>query len=75
MSDGAKEIKFDEVWAVKKELIDEFFAEHGGEAEVLSLPERSIGMMTVPQTRVMISGENAEEIHRLFLLKFLSAGG
>lgn len=75
MRDGSREIKFDEVWAVDKERIDAFFAEHGGDAEVISLPERSIGMMTVPQTRVMICGQNAEEIHRLFILAFLSAGG
>ncbi len=75
MLNGTKDAKYDEVWAVDKERIDAFFAEHGGEAEVISLPERSIGMMTVPQTRVMIYGQNAEEIHRLFILAFLSAGG
>lgn len=75
MSGGPGEKKFDEVWAVDKERIEAFFAEHGGEAEVLSLPERSIGIITVPQTRVIITGENAEELHRLFNLRFLSAGG
>lgn len=72
---GSEEVKYDEVWAVDKDRIDAFFAEHGGEAEVISLPERSIGMMTVPQTRVMIYGKNAEEVHRMFILTFLSAGG
>ena len=75
MPNGPEAIKFDEVWAIEKERIEAFFAKHGGEAEVLSLPERSIGIMTVPQTRVIITGENAEEIHRLFNLQFLSAGG
>ena len=75
MLNGSKEIKFDELWAVDAERIRSFFREHGGEAEVLSLPERKIGLLTVPQTRVMIFGNDAEEIHRQFILTFLSAGG
>ncbi len=75
MLNESKEIKYDEVWAVDAERIKTFFREHGGEAEVLSLPERKIGLLTVPQTRVIITGEDAEEIHRQFILTFLSAGG
>ena len=75
MHNESKEIMFDEVWAVDKDRIDAFFTEHGGEVKVLSLPERKIGLLSVPQTRVIITGEDAEEIHRQFILTFLSAGG
>lgn len=66
---------FDEVWAVDARRIEAFFREYGGEAEVLPLPERKIGTIPVPQTRVIITGEDAEEVYRKFFLHFISAGG
>lgn len=66
---------FNEVWAVPHETIEEFFRAHGWEADVIPLPTKKIGALSLPQTRVVISGHDAEEIHRQFVLNFLTAGG
>lgn len=66
---------YDEVWAIESERIESFFSNNGGEAEIIRLPKRKIGNMSVPQTRVIISGDNAEEVHRRFVLQFAAAGG
>ena len=65
----------DEVWAVDAERIEAFFSEHPGDVTVIALPERKVGSMTVPQTRVIIRGENADELYRRFCLSFITAGG
>lgn len=68
-------MSFDEVWAVPHEIIEEFFQTHGWAAEVTPLPPKKMGSLSLPQTRVIISGQDAEEIHRQFVLHFLTAGG
>ena len=66
---------YDEVWAVDSARIEAFFSKHPGDVTVISLPERTLGSMTVPQTRVIIKGENADELYRRFYLSFMTAGG
>ena len=68
-------MKYDEIWAIETERIESFFRSNRGEAEIVHLPERKIGNMTLPQTRVIISGADAEEVHRKFVLHFVTAGG
>ena len=72
---GKNQVRFDEVWAVEAERIEAFFRDTGGTAEVIPMPERMIGNFIFPQTRVVITGDDAEEIHRQFILRFASAGG
>ena len=72
---GNKQIRFDEVWAVEAVRIEEFFRDNGGSAEVIPMPERMIGSFSFPQTRVIIYGPDAEDIHRRFVIQFASAGG
>ena len=66
---------FNEVWAIPHEQIEEFFQAHSWEAEVVPLPHKKVGAICLPQTRVIINGLHAEEIHQQFVLHFLSAGG
>ena len=68
-------MKYDEIWAIETTSIESFFRSNPGEAEIVHLPDRKIGKMALPQTRVIISGVDAEEVHRKFVLHFLSAGG
>lgn len=73
-----KESAFDEIWAVPAERILAFFSSAAvGECEVKVevMEERMVGSFSFPQTRVMISGEGAEALHRKFVLNFISAGG
>jgi hypothetical protein len=68
-------MKYDEVWAVDAKRIEAFFEENPGDAAVIPLPDRTLGSMTMPQTRIIISGENADELYRRFYLSFMTAGG
>lgn len=75
---AGKTKEYDEVWAVDAKRIERFFLDLGdtaGNVRVIALPERRVGMLAFPQTRVIIAGEDAEEIHRKFALNFMSAGG
>lgn len=79
----------DEIWAVSYRRICDFFenrpdirtvrsGEYLGDGiriDVSALVERHIGSLTLPQTRVCISGENTESIYKIFRLNFLSTGG
>ena len=71
--------RYDEVWAVEAERVRAFFDEacsgHICDADVIPMPARSIGPMSVPQTRIIISGDGADELYRRFCLKFMTAGG
>lgn len=66
---------YDEVWAVDAERIRAFFSKSPGDVTVIQLADRTLGSMTVPQTRIIISGENADELYRRFYLSFMTAGG
>ena len=66
---------YDEVWAVDAKRIEAFFGENPGDVTVISLPDRTLGSMTMPQTGIIINGENADELYRRFYLSFVTAGG
>lgn len=65
----------DEIWAVPVERIKDYFRDKDANVTIIPLGERQIGSLKFPQTRVVITGENAEEEHRSFVLNFLSGGG
>ena len=67
--------EYDEIWAIDSERIRSFFQDHTGEVTIISLPDKKLGPVSVPQTRVMITGENAEELYHQFFLRFMTAGG
>ena len=66
---------YDEVWAVDADRVKEFFSGKPGDVRVITLPDRRLGSMTMPQTRIIISGENADELYHHFYLSFMTAGG
>ncbi len=67
--------KYDEIWAADSAAIQEFFNEHPGDVSVISLPDKVIGAMRLPQTRVVIEGDNAAVLYQQFFRKFMKAGG
>ena len=78
---------FDKIWGFPSERIREYLEERGAEtgsgvyscagcvATVEALPDRRIGNIFLPQTRVRMEGPGAEAFHHEFLLRFLSGGG
>ncbi len=87
---GSAPVNIEELWGISFDRIREFFlcqkdVIRTGEntfsfqqavVTVVPLPNKTMGSMTIPQTRVTVAGgEGAEEIHRRFELRFLSAGG
>ena len=84
-------MRISEVWSVSSERVRDFFlARHDvsrkendrflfGQCEIriVPLPLRKVGGFRFPQTRVEFDGPapDTEEIHRLFVLQFISAGG
>lgn len=66
---------YDEVWAVDAERVRRFFGDRKGDVTVMDLPAKSVGPVEVPQTRIIIRGEDADELYRRFFLHFISAGG
>ena len=82
-------MKHDEIWAVSYERICEFFESAPGmqsiscgkysgdgvQIVVSRLPERALGSLRFPQTRVIIDGAGSEELYKIFRLHFLLAGG
>lgn len=80
----------DTVWAVESDRIASFFQEQpdtvpvesgfvfpGCRVGVTALDPRRMAGLALPQTRVVFEGEVAavSAVYRLFLLRFLSAGG
>lgn len=68
-------IMYDEVWAVDAKRIEAFFSDHPDDVTVIPLPERKLGSMTMPQTRIIITGDDADELYHRFKLSFMTAGG
>lgn len=66
---------YDEVWAVDADRIKDFFCENCNDVKVIPLPDRKLGSMVMPQTRIIIRGDNADELYRRFCLCFMTAGG
>lgn len=70
-------VRYDEVWSVPARRIEEYFKtahKAGCEISVTSLPERALGKLSFPQTRVVIDGDCAEDVHRAFSINFLCGG-
>ena len=80
----------EDVWAVDSARITAFFRElpdavpvesgfvfPGCRVVVTALDSRRMAGLALPQTRVVFEGEDAavSAVYRLFLLRFLSAGG
>jgi hypothetical protein len=66
---------YDEVWAVDADRIKDFFCENCNDVKVIPLPDRTLGSMKMPQTRIIITGDNADELYHRFYLSFMTAGG
>ncbi|MBQ3290764.1 MAG: hypothetical protein IJH43_00130 [Mogibacterium sp.] len=66
---------YDEVWAVEANRVVQFFKEHRGDVTIITLPDKTVGSMTMPQTQVIIQGENADELYWQFRMHFMTAGG
>ena len=79
-----------ETWAVSYERVVDFLLSHGAEQDesghftvgrvdvcVTVLSPRQVGRLSFLRTRVEFSGEKneTEELHRQFVLCFISAGG
>lgn len=77
---------YDEIWGYPLSQIEEFILSRGGlksgesyqldrcAVNVDPLPDRIVGSLSFPQTRVRIEGEAAEEFYHQFYLHFLSGG-
>lgn len=82
-------MEYDEVWGIAAERIGEFFSAQSdvmrdgdefvcgnARAAVERLPDNILLPWKLPRSRVYIcGGSDAEELHRRFFLRFLSAGG
>ena len=66
---------YDEIWAADHRDVEAFFHDHPGDVSVIPLPDRKIGAMTLPQTRIIIRGENSDVLYRSFFQRFMKAGG
>lgn len=66
---------YDEIWAVDAERVKSFFKDQAGDVMVIPLPDRTLGSMKMPQTRIIITGDNADELYHHFYLSFMTAGG
>ena len=83
------EYQYDEVWGIRSRRAAEFFTDAGGtagetgsrftfeNAEVIlePQPDRKLGSLLLPGTRIKITGDGADELYHKFWLKFLSVGG
>ena len=81
-------MNYDEIWGIAFPRVSEFFSLQAerenecsfryGEAVIVlePLPDKHLGSMVIAQTRVRITGDaDADDIHRRFYMRFLSAGG
>ena len=82
-------MEYDEVWGIAAARIVEFFSSQSdvardgndfvlgnARATVEPLPDSTVMKWALPRTRVTVrGGSDAEELHRRFFLRFLSAGG
>ena len=66
---------YDEIWAVDAKRVEAFFSKHPGDVTVIPLQDRKLGTMAVPQTRIIIAGDDADELYHQFYLSFMTAGG
>ena len=79
-------MSYDEKWSYSADRIEEYILSLGASGNdhifVLDactvrlepLPDRQVGMLTFPQTRIIIEGPGAETFYHDFYLHFLSGG-
>lgn len=70
-------MRYDEVWSYSVDRIQEYFDladDRGCTIELEAMPERKMGIISFPQTRVVIDGDDAEQVYHGFYLHFLSGG-
>lgn len=77
---------YDHIWAFESERIKDYFLERGAAenetgflveectVEIIPLEAKSVGNLSLAQTRVIISGKNEDEVFGKFKLNFLSGG-
>lgn len=83
-------MNYDEIWGIAFPRVSEYFSAQDdvektddgsfryGTAvvEPEALPDKHMGSMVIAQTRVRITGgADADDLHRRFYMRFLSAGG
>ena len=81
---------YDEVWGIDYSRVRDFFDAQtdvvgtseggycfgGAEITVTRLPDKAMGSLHFARTKVTICGKaDADEIHKRFFMRFLSAGG
>lgn len=66
---------YDEIWAVDSKRVEAFFKDNSEDVTVIPLPDKKTGPLIVPQTRIIIDGQNADELYHRFYLSFMTAGG
>ena len=66
--------KYDEVWALEAEPVLEYFRDQL-DVSVIPMPAKKIGSVELPQTRIIIGGDDADAVHKRFFYHFLKAGG
>lgn len=83
MSSGS----YDEIWCHTCEQIEEYLLDCGAERSgdtfltagcritLQTLPDRCIGSLVLPRTRVRMEGPCSKSFHHAFFLHFLSGGG
>ena len=82
-------MKYDEVWSYPIDRIKEYFTRCGAVShdhmwvidevviQLFAIENRAIGPISLPQTRVVITGDNdadVEKVYHAFYLNFLSGG-
>lgn len=79
-------MNYNEIWAYSYERIRAYLLDLGGseiegvfilpacEITLLKLPDRMVSGLAFSQTRVLISGPDADRFHHQFKLHFLSGG-
>ena len=66
---------YDEIWAVDANRIRAFFKDNSDDVTIIPLPDRRLRSMVLPQTRIIITGDHADELYHRFYLAFMTAGG
>ena len=83
-------MNYSELWGIPFSRISEYFSAQNdvetisdrafrykdADIELEKLPDKHLGSMIIAQTRVNITGgAEADDIHKRFYMRFLSAGG
>ncbi len=67
--------EYNEVWSLEAGQVEEYFSLHPADVRIIPLPDKKIGPVFLPQTRIILKGDNAVQVYHQFLLRFLKGGG